>query len=102
MKKRILATIGTLILLALASIGWLVLFVQNPVILARARWRYQQVVWQKTDLSKGPCLGPIADGWVLDIAHLPREQIDDLPQNQCHDFQHFVEMSPKGEVIVVK
>ncbi len=33
--------IGVIILLLLAGIGWIVLFVQNPVILAKARWQYQ-------------------------------------------------------------
>ena len=37
--------IGIIILLALASVGWIVLFVQNPVILAKARFKYQQGIW---------------------------------------------------------
>lgn len=94
--------IGVTVLLLLASVGWVVLFVQKPDILAKARLRYNQAVSQKMDLSNGPCLGEIATGWVLDIAHLPREKIDNLPQNQCQDYKHFVEMSPQGEIIVVQ
>lgn len=101
MEKR-LKVIGILALILLAGVGWFVLFVQKPDILARARFRYNQAVSQKEDLSSGPCLGKIADDWVLDIAHLPRQPIDELPQNQCKNFSHFVEMSPQGEVIVVQ
>lgn len=107
MKKRYLSLIVTAVLLSLASVGWIVLFAQKPDILAAARWRFNRAISEKTDLSSGPCLGKIADGWVLDIAHLPRESIDNLPQNQCADFlngtvRHFVEMTPKGEVIIVQ
>lgn len=94
-------------LLALASIGWMVLFVQKPDILAKARLRYNQAVAAGTDLANGPCLGKIADDWVLDIAHLPRRESDNLPENQCEEYRsgqvrHFVEMTPKGEVITVQ
>lgn len=94
--------VGVAVLVLLALVGWVVLFVQKPDILAKARLRYNQAIAQKVDLSNGPCLGKIADDWVLDIAHLPREPIDDLPENQCKNYQHFVEMSPRGEVIVVQ
>ena len=100
--KKIAPVIGVLILLILASVGWFILFVQKPDILAKARWRYNEAVFKKLDLSNGPCLGKIADNWVLDIAHLPRQQIDDQPENQCQNFSHFVEMSPKGEIIVIQ
>ncbi len=100
--KKIFAAIGIGILLSLALVGWYVLLVQKPDILAKARLRYNETVSKNMDLSSGPCLGKIADDWVLDIAHLPRQPIDDLPQNQCPSVTHFVEMSPKGEVIVVQ
>ncbi len=100
--RKIFLFIGLAVLILLALVGWYVLFAQKPDILARARLRYSEAVGKKMDLSSGPCLGTIADGWVLDIAHLPREPIDNLPQNQCQNVVHFVEMSPKGEVIVVQ
>lgn len=61
----------------------------------------------KIDLTNGPCLGKIKNDWVLDIAHLPRETVDNLPENQCQDFllgsaHHFVEMTPRGEIIIIK
>ncbi len=107
MRKQVFLITGIAVLLVLAAIGWVVLFSQKPYILAKARLRYNQAVSKKTDLSSGACLGKIADDWVLDIAHLPREPIDNLAQNQCNDFRngtvhHFVEMSPRGEIITVQ
>ncbi len=100
-------TVGIFILFILSLIGWYVLFSQKPDITLRARLRYNEAVAKKIDLSTGPCLGIIADDWVLDIAHLPREDVDNLPENQCADYRegkvhHFVEMTPKGEVIVIQ
>ena len=56
------------------------------------------------DLSDGPCLGKIAEDWVLDIAHRPRTAVDDLPENQCVDFRegrahHFIELDPDGQLL---
>jgi len=56
------------------------------------------------DLSNGPCLSDdnpkwdIKD-WVCDVAHDPREPVDNLPENQCvayrrGDMHHFVEVDP--------
>ncbi len=59
------------------------------------------------DLSVGPCLAETVPGlsdWVVDIAHDPRQAVDDQPQNQCRRFRdgdahHFVELSPAGRLI---
>jgi hypothetical protein len=59
------------------------------------------------DLSNGPCLldpVPSAEDWVCDVAHWPRENIDDLPENQCSSYRegkatNFVEVTPKCEFI---
>jgi hypothetical protein len=60
------------------------------------------------DLSDGPCLtdGGVEfyDDWVCDVAHSPREPVDNLPENQCQAFRndeahHFVEVSPQCEFI---
>ena len=59
------------------------------------------------DLSDGPCIAERLDGlddWVVDIAHDPRETVDDDPDNQCARFRdgdagHFVELDPDGELI---
>jgi len=59
---------------------------------------------QGVDFSKGPCLGTIASDWVLDIAHNPRQAIDEKSENQCADFKegrahHFIELDPQGNLI---
>jgi hypothetical protein len=59
------------------------------------------------DLSNGPCLLdpiPLAEDWVCDVAHWPREKVDDLPENQCSTYRegkatNFVEVTPKCEFI---
>jgi hypothetical protein len=59
------------------------------------------------DLSAGPCLAESIPGlsdWVVDIAHDPRQDVDDQPQNQCQRFRdgdahHFVELTPSGQLI---
>jgi len=39
------------------------------------------------NLSKGPCLSnKIIEGWVCDVAHSPRQTVDDEPANQCSEF----------------
>ena len=61
------------------------------------------------NLSQGPCL---SDGnpewkhtdWVCDVAHSPRQPVDNLPENQCNEFRsgrahHFVEITPECEFI---
>lgn len=102
--KQLAAITGGGILIILALVGWGVLVSRQPDVIALARRRFDRAVAEKRDLSSGPCLGKIADDWVLDIAHLPRQEVDDLPQNQCPDFaagkaHHFVEMTREGEVI---
>ncbi len=66
----------------------------------------QQQLLSNRDLSSGPCLlDPIPDypGWVCDVAHSPRQPIDNLPENQCASFgaaaNHFIEVSPNCHLI---
>ncbi len=59
-----------------------------------------------TNLENGPCLGLIATDWVCDIAHNPRQSIDDLLENRCKSFSdgavhHFVEVDTNCGVIQV-
>jgi hypothetical protein len=50
------------------------------------------------DLSAGPCLAnELINDWVCDIAHDPRQAVDNKPENQCLAFRegkahHFVEV----------
>jgi hypothetical protein len=61
----------------------------------------------KRDLSSGPCLSESLPGlsdWAVDIAHDPRQPVDDQPANQCESFRegethHFVELTPGGQLI---
>ena len=58
------------------------------------------------DLSAGPCLDNSErfPGWVIDIAHSPRQPADDLPANQCSAFREghamsFIELDASGNLI---
>ena len=50
------------------------------------------------DLSEGPCLSnAVVRDWVCDIAHNPRQAVDNMPANQCEYFlkqeaHHFIEL----------
>ena len=63
-----------------------------------------------SDLSdRSPCLSDNnpewnISGWVCDVAHSPRQAMDDLPENQCSEFRegksnHFVEVDAACEFI---
>jgi hypothetical protein len=60
-----------------------------------------------TDLNRGPCIAEQLPGladWVADVAHEPRQPVDDQPANQCRRFRegeahHFVELDPSGHLI---
>lgn len=53
-------------------------------------------------LGMGPCLGnpiPNMAEWVCDVAHNPRQDVDNKIENQCSSFaqglaKHFVEVDP--------
>jgi hypothetical protein len=61
----------------------------------------------KRDLSEGPCLSeglPGMSDWAVDVAHDPRQPVDDQPANQCGSVRdgktrHFVELTPDGKLI---
>jgi hypothetical protein len=57
------------------------------------------------DLSAGPCLSDALPGrvvqpdWVCDVAHSPRQDVDNQPKNQCAAYydgtaHHFIEVDP--------
>lgn len=68
---------------------------------------YHQAKLDGTDLSRGPCIAEQLPGlpdWVADVAHDPRQPVDDVPANQCRRFRsgqahHFVELDPSGNLI---
>jgi len=77
---------------------------ERDAAVAAARDAYDEAIEQGVDMSNGPCLGEIMENWVADVAHEPREEIDDDPANQCEayrkgDADHFVELDPEGNLI---
>lgn len=76
--------------------------------IAKAKELFEQKKTQGLDMSAGPCLSnEIIPGWVVDVAHSPRQAIDDQPENQCSAFregkaQHFVELDLEGNLIKVQ
>ncbi len=54
-----------------------------------------------------PCLSnEVVPDWVCDIAHSPRQDVDNLPANQCEAFRtggahHFVELDGNCSIIKV-
>jgi len=57
------------------------------------------------DMSGGPCLSnEIIPDWVADVAHWPRQEVDNDPVNQCPAYRqgrahHFVELDQEGNFI---
>lgn len=74
---------------------------------AAAQQVYQQAKSTGADFSNGPCIAeqlPNLPDWSVDVAHDPRQAIDDQPANQCQFFRqgkthHFVELDPDGKLI---
>lgn len=81
---------------------------QNQMAVSLAKERYAQAKARGTNLSDGPCIAEdLMPDWVADIAHNPRHNLDNLPENQCGNFRngkahHFVELDPDGNVIRVQ
>lgn len=71
----------------------------------QAKFLYRQRKEQGQDFSNGPCLSDaLMPSWVVDIAHNPRQSIDDYPENQCPAYlegraDHFVELDLEGNLI---
>lgn len=76
--------------------------------ISQARYIYNIERDKKRDFSTGPCLSnALASGWVLDIVHSPRSQIDNIPENQCQAYlegqaKHIVELDLDGNLIRVQ
>jgi hypothetical protein len=77
---------------------------EREAAIAAARAAYAKAKAEGEDLSRGPCLGTVLPNWVADVAHDPRLDVDDQPENQCEAYrsgevEHFVELDPEGNVI---
>lgn len=72
-----------------------------------AKQVYEDAIARGENLDAGPCIAenlPRLPEWVADVAHDPREEIDDESENQCRRYRegeasHFVELTPDGELI---
>jgi hypothetical protein len=109
MKKAIVLVIFLITL----SVVWIILSHRSPSnnptpqgqAAAMAIQLYQQKKAQGTDFSRGPCLSNnLMPDWVADIAHNPRQLVDNMPENQCPAYRegqahHFVELDPDGNII---
>jgi hypothetical protein len=73
----------------------------------QAQVAFRQIEGTGQDLSRGPCIAeqlPGLSDWAADVAHDPRQSVDDDPANQCSSFRegqthHFVELTPEGNLI---
>jgi hypothetical protein len=67
----------------------------------------QQLSTDGEDFDIGPCLSnEIVPDWVCDIAHSPRQDVDNDPANQCSAFRqgnahHFVELDGNCDTIKI-
>lgn len=60
-----------------------------------------------TDFTDGPCIAEQLEklpDWSVDVAHDPREGVDNVTSNQCQAYRqgkthHFVELDPNGNLI---
>jgi hypothetical protein len=71
---------------------------------AAAKDAYAGAKAEGVDFTDGPCLGVIMENWVADVAHDPRQGVDDEPENQCEAYRsgeadHFVELDLDGNLI---
>ena len=66
---------------------------------------FKQKQAEGMDFSNGPCLSEeIVPDWCADVAHNPRQPVDNRPENQCRSYRegrvhHFVELDPEGNLI---
>jgi len=76
--------------------------------IAKAKELWRKKFYAEEDLSNGPCLSnEVVSGWVADIAHNPRQAVDDLVVNQCSAYvdgtvSHYVELDPNGNLITAQ
>ncbi|MGH9174999.1 MAG: hypothetical protein ACRD1H_11620 [Vicinamibacterales bacterium] len=73
--------------------------------IAEAQRVYAERKAEGVDFTDGPCIAEeVIDDWAVDVAHDPRQEVDDRPENQCRSYRddethHFVELDPDGNLI---
>ena len=80
---------------------------QQQEMIEKAQFLYQDALNKNTSFDNGPCLGKIADDWVVDTVHNPRQNLDDRSANQCGDYlqgkvHHFIELGPNGDILKIE
>jgi hypothetical protein len=106
--QRLLQVVLALVALTIACMGDEVSDEERDRAVAAAQQVYAQEKAAGRDFSNGPCIAEEAiDDWSVDIAHDPRQDIDDQPENQCRLYRdgtthHFVELDPEGKLIRAK
>lgn len=77
----------------------------KDIAVIKAKAIFNQKITEGQDLNNGPCLSnDLMPDWVADVAHNPRQAIDNLPENQCSAYRegkanHFVELDSDGNLI---
>lgn len=80
---------------------------EEDLAIAKCKELFQQKQSEGMDFSQGPCLSnEIIPDWVCDVAHSPRQAVDNRPENQCSAYregkaEHFVELDTEGNVIKI-
>jgi hypothetical protein len=102
----VVLVVGAAALLA-AGCGGGVDEAEKVAAITAAKAAYAKAKAEGVDFADGPCLGVVMENWVADVAHDPREDVDDEPENQCEAYRageadHFVELDPQGNVIRVE
>jgi hypothetical protein len=104
--KPLIVAIASVTLVILACGGNDVSEEERNRAITAAKQAYQEAIARGENLDVGPCIAeklPRLPEWVADVAHDPREGIDDEPENQCRRYRegeasHFVELTPDGEL----
>jgi hypothetical protein len=104
--SRILLTIF-LLLTVIACGGSSVSKDERSRAVSAAQAAYATAQANGTDFTNGPCIAErLTDlpDWSVDVAHDPREDVDNQPANQCQAYRqgkthHFVELDPSGKLI---
>lgn len=107
LSRRAIAAIASVAILVPGCGGDDVSGEERDQAITAAKSAYKDAVARGENLEAGPCIAenlPDLPDWVADVAHDPRQDIDDESQNQCRryrdgDASHFVELTPDGELI---
>jgi len=78
---------------------------RQQLIIQQVRLLYQKER-EKGTIFKSQCLGTISN-YAIDIVNNPRMPEDNLPQNQCDDYQagrvqHFIEIDKYGRIVKIR